>query len=121
MQAARIITGTSRLREHRFVYAPITVHPSGLEGVDMNGSACFLRSHVGDAPVSIQLRQRRLNLTLIIGAARLEHRLFSVPGPVESKPGMRFRKHRCLKFRFLPAPAAVDRHLDLADRATTGP
>src|SRR4029077_7931070 len=109
--AARIITGTSKLREHLrkhgIVYAPIAIHPPGLNGIDVNGAAGFLLSHVGDAPVFIQLRQCRLNFTAFIRAARLEHRLFSVPSPVQSKPGMRLRKHRCLKLCVLPTAAAV--------------
>src|SRR5947207_12434832 len=39
------------------------VHFPGLDGIDMNGVRCFLRSRVRDAPVFIRLRQRRLNLT----------------------------------------------------------
>src|SRR5262249_31890904 len=87
----------------------------------MNWAACFLRSAVRNAPVFVKLRQRRLNLTSFIGTARLEHRLFSVPNPAESKPGMRLRKHRCLKLCFLPAPAAVGGYVHPADHAPTGP
>src|SRR3984893_10679872 len=85
----------------------------------MNGAGRLI--HVGDAPVFKQLRSRRLNFTLVIGATRLNHRLFSVPSPVESKPGMRLRKHRRVKLRFLPGPAAIGGYFDLGDRAPTGP
>src|SRR2546430_11962638 len=63
-------------------------------------------------PISVfrQLRQRRLNLTRFVCAARLDHRLLSVPRPVERKPGMRLRKHRRMTLRFLPTPAAVRRY-----------
>src|ERR1700674_66449 len=87
----------------------------------MRGAGGFLRILAGDAPVLIQLRSRRLNFTLVIRATRLDHRLCSVPSPVESKPGMRLRKHRRLKLRFLPTAAAVGGYIDLADRAPTGP
>src|SRR5271169_1479618 len=81
----------------------------------------FFRLLVSDAPVLVQLRYRRLNFTLVIRATRYDHRLFSVPSPVKRKPGMRLRKHRCLKLRFLPSFAAVGGYIDLADRAPTGP
>src|ERR1700680_1915915 len=115
------ITGTSRLREHRIVHTPIAGHPPGLHGIVMRGAGGLFRLLAGDAPVFIQLRHRRLNFTLVVRATRLDHRLFSVPSPVKSKPGMRLRKHRRVKLRFLPTPAAVGGYFDLADRAPTGP
>src|SRR5439155_1336507 len=87
----------------------------------MNGAGGFFRVLFADAPVSIQLRARWLNFTEFICATRQEHRLFSVPSPVKSKPGMRLRMHRCLKLRFLPALAVVGGYFDLADHAPTGP
>src|ERR1019366_6153823 len=119
--AARMITDASRLREHRIVHTPIAGHPPGLHGIEMNGAGGFLRLRLGDTPVLVQLRSRGLNYTPFIRAPRLDHRLLSVPRPVEIKPGMRLRKHRRLKLRFLPAPAAVGGYIDLADRAPTGP
>src|ERR1700680_4886105 len=119
--AARIITGTSSLREHRIGDAPIAGHFPGLHGIEMRGADGFFRLLAADAPVFIQLRYRRLDFTLVIRATRLDHRLFSVPSPVEVKPGMRLRKHRRLKLRVPPAPAAVSRHIDLADLAPPGP
>src|SRR5258708_2574717 len=116
-----MITGTSRLREHRIVHTPVAGHPPRLHGIEMNGAGGFFRLLLGDAPVFKQLRSRRLNFTPFIGATRLDHRLLSVPSPVEIKPGMRLGKHRRLKLRFLPAPAAVGGYIDLADRAPTGP
>src|SRR5262249_46216354 len=87
----------------------------------MSGADGFLKILFGDAPVSIQLRSRRLNVSLIISATRHQHRLFSVPCPVKGKPGMRLRKYRRVKLRLLPSPAAVGGYIDLADRAPTGP
>src|SRR5438105_2928112 len=117
--AARIIADASRLSEHRIVYAPIAGHLPGLDGGEMSGAGGLFR--VGDAPDLIQLRHRRLNVARVIGAPRHDHRFFSVPGPVESKPGMRLRMHRRLKLRFLPDLAAVGGYFDLRDRARTGP
>src|SRR5262245_6696326 len=119
--AARIITDASRLSEHRIVYAPIAGHAPGLDHVGVNGAGGFFHIRFGDAPVLVQLRLRGLNFTLFIGAARHEHRLFSVPGPVKSKPGMGLRMHRRLQLCFLPALAAVGRYFDLADHAPAGP
>src|SRR6266436_1591919 len=118
---ARIITGTSTLTlcEHRIVYAPVAGHEPGLDGIEMSGAAGLFQ--LGDAPVFIQLRLRRLNVTLVIRATGHEHRLFSVPTPVKGKPGVRLRMHRGLKLRFLPALAAVGGDFDLTDRASTGP
>src|ERR1700686_1326909 len=119
--AARIITGTSSLREHRIGDAPIAGHFPGLHGIEMRGADGLFRLLAGDAPVFIQLRYRRLNFTMVIRATRLDHRLLSVPSPVKGKPSMRLRKPRRLKLRFLPAPAVVGGNIDLADRAPTGP
>ncbi len=61
--AARIISGTSRLGEHRVVYAPIAGHLPGLHAIGMNGALGFFRVLFADAPVFKQLRARRLNFT----------------------------------------------------------
>src|ERR1700730_1852016 len=114
-----MITEASRLREHRIVQTPISRHSPGLHAIEMNGAGGLVR--LGDAPVFIQLRPRRLNDTFFILATRLDHRLLSVPSPVEIKPGVRLGKHRRLKLRFLPALAAVGGYIDLGDLAATGP
>src|SRR5215831_19231908 len=119
--AARNMTGTSSLREHRIGYAPIAGHFPGLHGVVMLAPDWFFRLLVSDAPVLVQLRNRGLNVTLVIRATRHDHRLFSVPSPVKGKPGMRLREHRRLKLRFLPCLATVGGYIDLADRAPAGP
>src|SRR6195256_3800936 len=116
-----IAAGTSKLREHRIVHTPIAGHLPGLHGVEMSGADGFFRLLAGDAPVFIQRRYRWLNVTLVIRATRLDHRLFSVPDPVKIKSRMRLGKHRRLKLRFLPTPPAVGGHIDLADRARSGP
>src|SRR5262249_48721474 len=87
----------------------------------MRGAHGFSRVLGGDAPVFVQLRARRLKVTRVIGGTRHEHRLFSVPIPVKRKAGMRLRKHRPLKLRFLPTAATVGGYFDLADRTPTGP
>src|SRR5450631_1952375 len=110
-----MITDASRLREHRIVQTPVAGHPPGLHAIEMNGSGRFIR--LGDAPVFIQLRSRRLNYPIFIRATRLDHRLLSVPSPVEIEPGMRLGKHRRLKLRFLPTLAAVGGYIHLADLA----
>ena len=61
------------------------------------------------------------HFTRVVRATRLDHRLLSVPRPVERKPGMRPRKHRGMTLRFLPTPAAVGGHFHLVDHARTGP
>src|SRR5437667_8213907 len=88
----------------------------------MEGSVGRLQTvFFGAAPVSIQLRERRLNFALIVGATGLQHRLFSVPCPVEIEPGMRHRKHRILDSSFLPGFAAIDGYVYLMDLAPTRP
>src|SRR5437867_7853363 len=101
------------------MYAPIAHHLPRLDGVEVRGAAGFGR--VGNAPLLIQLLHRRLNVTLIIRAPRHEHRLFSVPNPVKSKPGVRLGMHWSLQLRFLPTLAAISGDFNLGDRAATGP
>src|SRR5262245_12869410 len=101
------------------MYAPIAGHEPRLDGIEMRGAAGLFQ--LGDAPEFIQLLLRRLDVTLVIRATRHEHRLFSVPSPVERKPGVRLRMHRRLNLRLLPAPAAVGGDFHLADRAAAGP
>src|SRR4029077_15647783 len=117
--AARNITGTSSLREHRIGYAPVAGHFPGLHGIVMLATDDFFR--VRDAPVLVQLCYRRLHFTLVIGATRQDHRLFTVPSPVEVKPRMRLRQHWRLKLRFFPGSATVGGYIDLPDCAPAGP
>src|SRR5436305_1809742 len=83
--ASMIIADASRLSEHRIGYAPIASNPPGLDHVGVNGAYRLVPILFGDAPVLVQLELRGLDFTLIIGATRHEHRLFSVPSPVKSK------------------------------------
>src|SRR5260370_7878025 len=87
----------------------------------MDGAGGFWRFLAVDAPVIIQLRSRRLNFTPVIRATRQEHRLFPVPSPVKSEPGMCLRMHRRLERRFLPARPAVAVYIDLPDLPPTAP
>src|ERR1700736_5661623 len=80
---AKTIAEARGSREHRVAHAPIACHLPGLHGIEMRGADGFRRLLAGDAPVLVQLRHRRLNFTLVVRAARLDHRLLSVPGPVE--------------------------------------
>ena len=50
---------------------------------------------------------RGLDLPLVIGTPRLEHRLASVPRPRVLKPGQGHRQRRLLDLRLLPGPAPV--------------
>src|SRR5262249_58274887 len=95
--AARIISGTSRLREHRIVYAPIAGHEPGLDGVEVNSAEGLFRILVRDAPVFVQLPARRLNVTRFILGTRHEHRLFSVPTTVKPQPSVLLGTDRPLK------------------------
>src|SRR5436309_10838761 len=116
--AANIITGTRTLREHRIVYTPISRHPPRLNRIDMNSAAFHLRmAFLGDSPIFIQLSEGRLNFSLIVSTARLDHRLLSIPIPVEIEAGMRLGKNRGLQLRIFPAAAAVSRYLHSAHSA----
>src|SRR5579864_7091052 len=75
-------------REHRIVQGAIARHPPGLDGIEMRGADGFLPFPGRDAPVLVQLRPARLNVTRVIRGTRHDHRLFAVPCPVERKPGM---------------------------------
>src|SRR6516165_1760975 len=119
--AARSISVASSLAEHRIVYAPIARHPPGLHAIGVNGALGFLRLLFGEAPVLEQLGARGLNLAELVGATRHQHRLLSVPSPVEREPGMGARNHWPLQLGFLPGLAAVGGHVDLLDHAAAGP
>src|SRR4030095_2392978 len=103
--------------------APMARDFPGLNGVEMNGARKWILFPIRciHAPLFRPLRQRRLDLTRVARATRLDHRFLSVPGPVKRKPGMRPRKHRRMTLRFLPTPAAVRGYFHLGDRARAGP
>src|ERR1700722_8132410 len=96
----RALPSEQALREHRVANAPIAGHEPGLDSIEVRGAAGLFQ--LGDAPVLVQLRLRRLNVTLVVRATGHQHRLFAVPRPVEREPGMRLRMDRRLKLRFLP-------------------
>src|SRR3989304_3352050 len=120
---ARISAGKRNLSEQDIGNAPIASDFPGLNGIEMNSAGTWglLPILYVHAKVLTQLRQRRLHFARFVRATRLDHRLLSVPRPVERKPGMRPRKHRSMKLRLLPTPSAVGGHVDPADRARTGP
>src|SRR5215831_972385 len=80
------INRTIRLSEHRVGNAPIAGYLPGLDGIEMSGAAGFCQ--VLDAPVFIQLRLRRLNVTRFIRGTRHDHGLLSIPLPVKIESGM---------------------------------
>src|SRR5215467_12235340 len=121
--ATRISAGTSSLSEHCIGNAPVLGYLPRLNGVHVNGTwprlfVPILRLH---APVLGQFSKRRLNVAGLIRSTRHQHRLFTVPGPVIGKAGVRLRMHRILDLRLLPSLAAVGRDVDLADLARPGP
>src|ERR1700730_12844588 len=73
----------------------------------------------GLVPVFGDVGSRWLNRAQFVRAARHEHTLFSVPLPVEAKPGMSHGIGRRPQVGVLPAPAAVEGYLDAADGART--
>src|SRR5881396_2472892 len=75
----------------------------------------------GNTQVLGSLGYCRLNLAPFIRRARLQHRLFAIPSPRETKPSVRETMNRLLKLGFLIRAAAVDGHFDLGHRAPTGP
>src|SRR5262245_20487839 len=120
---AAIIAGRKNLSEQDIGNAPIASDLPWLNRVEMNGAGrwIFFPIRWVHAPVLGQLRQRRLRLTRVVRATRLDHRLLSVPGPVKRKPGMRLRKHRRMTLRFPPTPAAVRGYFYFGDHACAGP
>src|SRR3990172_3182683 len=98
----------------------------GAIGASRN-SIAVLSHHAGtgragvSAPVLVQFGHGGLDIAVFIRAAGLEHRLFPVPIPGETKPGKRMAQHRLLKLGVLPGLAAVGGDLDPADGAPAGP
>src|SRR4029077_13051094 len=75
----------------------------------------------GLVPELGDLCARRLNLTDLVRAARLELRLVSVPVPLIGETGMGHALWRSLELSLVPFLAAVGRHFHQLDRAATGP
>src|SRR5260370_28761927 len=100
-------------------HAPVVGDPPGLNAVVQPRHAeCFIE---GLVPVLGDLCARRLNLTDLVRAARLELRVVSVPIPLISKTGMGPPLWRSLELSLVPFLAAVGRHFHQLDGAATGP
>ena len=65
----------------------------------------------------IELRQRRLLVAGVVGAARRDQRFAAVPLPREAEPRVRDRQHRRLQVGLAPGRTAVGGDLDASDRA----
>src|SRR5438067_8478228 len=100
-------------------HAPVLVDPPGLNTIDQPLHA--QRFIEGLVPVRGDLCARRLNLTDLVSAARLELRFVSVPIPLIGKTGMGHTLWRSLELSLVPFLAAVGRHFHQLDRAATGP
>src|SRR5262245_16071823 len=68
-------------------------------------------------PVFCDLCSRRLHLTDLVGAARLELGFLPVPIPLVAESGMRHAGGRSLDLRSVPSLAAIGGDLHLFDRA----
>src|SRR5437867_571293 len=100
-------------------HAPVLGDPPGLNAVVQPRHAeCFIE---GLVPVLGDLCARRLNLTDLIRAARLELRFVSVPIPLIGKTGMGHTLWRSLELSLVPFLATVGRHFHQLDSAATGP
>src|SRR4030095_9942037 len=101
------------------VHAPITSDPPRLNAVVQTRHAeCGIE---GLVPVLGDLCSRRLYLTDFVRATRLELGLLSVPIPHIAEPRMFHSIRSPFDLGIVPALAAVGGHLDLLDRAATGP
>src|SRR5205809_1097546 len=116
------INGTRNLSEEHIGYAPILSNLPRLNRIPVVSVADrFQAILLAAAPVPVQLGERRLHFALVIGASGHDHRFFSVPGPVEAKPGMRHGKDRFLELCFFPGLAAIDGYVYFADLTPTRP
>src|SRR6266851_991648 len=73
----------------------------------------------GRVPELGDLGARRLNLTDLVRAARLELRFVAVPIPLIGKTGMGHTLWRSLELSLVPFLAAVGRHFHQLDSAAT--
>src|SRR5260221_12341192 len=100
-------------------HAPVLGDPPGLNAiVQPRHAECLIE---GLVPVLGDLCARRLNLTDLVRAARLELRLVSVPIPLIGETGMGHTLWHSLELGLVPFLAAVGRHFHLLDSAATGP
>src|SRR5882724_918540 len=68
-----------------------------------------------------QLGERRLHITGLVGAPRLENGLAPIPPPVETEARVGEAEEGCLELRVPPGLSAVRRDLDPADQSATRP
>src|SRR5712691_10022681 len=68
-----------------------------------------------------QLGERRLHITGLIGAPRLENGLAPIPAPVEPEADVGQAEDGCLELGVPPGLSAVGRDLDPADQSATRP
>src|SRR5687768_16209606 len=100
-------------------HAPILADPPRHNAVVQSGhSVISLKRHV---PVLGDLLSRWLRLPDVVGAARKDLRLVSVPIPPIAEPGERHPLWRPLEFGAVPLPTAIGGDLDELDRSPTGP
>src|SRR6185503_3383805 len=100
-------------------HAPVTGDLPGLNAVVQPRHAeCFIE---GLVPVFGDLCARRLSLTDLVRAARLELRFASVPIPLIGKTGMGHTLWRSPELGLVPFLAAIGRHFHQLDRAAAGP
>src|SRR4029077_7487088 len=100
-------------------HAPVLGDPPRLNAVVQPRHAeCFIK---GLVPVLGDLCARRLRLTDLVRAARLELRFVPVPFQLIAKTGMGHALWRSPELSLVPFLAAVGRHFHQLDRAATGP
>src|ERR1700730_12044148 len=113
----RIIASKRSLRKP-IVHAPIASHLPRLNGIVGAWDAEFVVQRL--VPVLGGLGSRRLNGAQVVGAARHEHTLLSIPFPGEAEPGVGHSIRRRPELGVVAAAAGVGGDLHLANRSTTG-
>src|SRR5215469_13791343 len=114
----RKIAGTSKSLGKRIVNAPVAGDAPWLNTVVGAANAGLIRRVV---PIFRDFGSCGLNRAELVGAARHQHTLFSVPFPVEAETSMRHSMRRCAKLRILPARAAIGGHFHASHRTCAGP
>src|SRR5687767_1117945 len=100
-------------------HAPIATDPPWLNGVVEPGHA--ERAIERPVPILGDLRARRLDLADLVGAAREDLGLVSVPVPRKRESRVRHALRGSLNLRGAPARAAVGRDFDFSDGSAARP